>query len=52
VKIFQDEEPSFNEFPKGFRIEQYDSKKRVTSSIKASYGNIMNTKIFGKQSKM
>jgi len=38
VKIFQDEEPSFNEFPKGFRIEQYDSKKRVTSSIKASYG--------------
>ncbi len=38
VKIFQDEEPPYNEFPKGFRIEQYDSKNKVTSSIKALYG--------------
>lgn len=42
--IFQDEEEPYKEFPNGFQIEQYDRNKKITSSIKASYGKYYEKK--------
>ena len=44
LKIFQDEAEPYKEFPKGFKIIQYDRNKRVTSSIEASYGKYYEKK--------
>jgi len=42
--IFQDEEEPYKEFPNGFKIEQYDRNKKITSSIVASYGKYYEKK--------
>jgi LPS export ABC transporter protein LptC len=42
--IFQDEDEPYKEFPNGFQIEQYDRNKKITSSIKASYGKYYEKK--------
>lgn len=42
--IFQDEEEPYKEFPNGFKIEQYDRNKKITSSIEASYGKYFEKK--------
>lgn len=38
LKIYQDEDEPFTEFPEGFRITQYNSQEKVTSIISALYG--------------
>ena len=38
LKIYEDEDEPFTEFPDGFQILQYNSNKDITSSIVASYG--------------
>jgi LPS export ABC transporter protein LptC len=38
LKIYEDEEEPFTEFPEGFSLLQYNSNEEVTSSIKALYG--------------
>jgi LPS export ABC transporter protein LptC len=38
LKIFQDEDEPYKEFPNGFKIQQFDQNKAITSSIEASYG--------------
>lgn len=38
LKIYEDEKEPFTEFPEGFKIEQYNSRKEITSIISASYG--------------
>lgn len=50
--MFQDEEEPYKEFPNGFEIEQYDRNKKITSSIKASYGKYFRKRGFGRQNKM
>jgi LPS export ABC transporter protein LptC len=42
--IYQDEEEPYKEFPNGFEVEQYNSNKEITSSIKASYGKYFEKK--------
>jgi LPS export ABC transporter protein LptC len=42
--MFQDEEEPYQEFPDGFQIELYDQNKKITSSIKASYGKYYEKK--------
>jgi LPS export ABC transporter protein LptC len=42
--MFQDEEEPYQEFPDGFQIELYDQNKKITSSIKASYGKYFEKK--------
>jgi LPS export ABC transporter protein LptC len=42
--IFQDEEEPYKEFPNGFKIEQFDRNKKITSSIEASYGKYFEKK--------
>jgi LPS export ABC transporter protein LptC len=42
--IFQDEDEPYKEFPNGFKIEQYDRNRKITSSIKASYGKYYEKK--------
>jgi LPS export ABC transporter protein LptC len=42
--LFQDEEEPYKEFPNGFKIEQYDRNKKVTSSIEALYGKYYEKK--------
>ncbi|HPR32375.1 MAG TPA: LPS export ABC transporter periplasmic protein LptC, partial [Prolixibacteraceae bacterium] len=44
LKIYDDEDVPFKEFPKGFKMEQYDRDKRITSSIAASYGKYFEEK--------
>ncbi len=44
LKIFQDEDEPYKEFPKGFKITQFDRNKRITSSIEASYGKYYEKK--------
>jgi LPS export ABC transporter protein LptC len=44
LKIFQDEAEPYKEFPKGFKITQYDRNKKITSSIEASYGKYYEKK--------
>lgn len=38
LKIYEDEEEPFKEFPEGFRIQQFNTNKEITSSLTASYG--------------
>lgn len=38
LRIFEDEEEPYKEFPDGFRIKQFNKNKKITSSIEASYG--------------
>ncbi|MBN2806236.1 MAG: LPS export ABC transporter periplasmic protein LptC [Prolixibacteraceae bacterium] len=38
LRIFEDEEEPFTEFPEGFKLLQYNSNEEVTSSIEALYG--------------
>ena len=38
LKIYEDEDEPFTEFPEGFQILQYNTNKEITSSIVASYG--------------
>lgn len=42
--IFQDEEEPYQEFPDGFQIELYNQNRKITSSIKASYGKYFEKK--------
>jgi len=42
--IFQDEEDPYKEFPNGFKIEQYDRNRKITSSIEALYGKYYEKK--------
>jgi LPS export ABC transporter protein LptC len=42
--IFQDEEEPCWEFPQGFKIEQFDRNKKITSCIEASYGKYFEKK--------
>lgn len=42
--VFQNEDEPYKEFPNGFAIEQYDRNKKITSSIKASYGKYFEKK--------
>ncbi|MGF7139939.1 LPS export ABC transporter periplasmic protein LptC [Roseimarinus sediminis] len=38
LKIYQDEEEPYTEFPEGFSVQQFNSDEQITSSIEASYG--------------
>lgn len=38
LKIYQDEEEPYTEFPEGFSVQQFNSNEKITSSIAASYG--------------
>lgn len=38
LKIYQDEEEPFTEFPEGFSLLQFNTNNEITSSIVASYG--------------
>ena len=38
LKIYEDEEVPYKEFPLGFKIEQYNANNEITSCIEALYG--------------
>lgn len=44
VKIFNDVEEPFKEFPEGFNIKQFDHQNKITSYIEASYGKYYEKK--------
>jgi LPS export ABC transporter protein LptC len=44
VLIFQDEEVPYNEFPEGFKLEQFNRAKQIVSSIEAIYGRYYHQK--------
>lgn len=44
VKIFDDVDDPYKEFPEGFVIKQFNKKKEITSYIKADYGKYYEKK--------
>lgn len=44
LKIYEDEEVPYNEFPLGFKIEQYNAQNEITSCIEALYGKYYEEK--------
>jgi len=38
LKVYSDEKEPFQEYPEGFKMQQFDKTGKVTTSIKADYG--------------